>query len=186
VRRIERDWLDNDRLKLHEVARLEELPTALDILIDLHQRRRAALGEAGCFDSPKFAGFIRDALPALLRQGQLRFHWLELDGRAAAAEFQLAGGGVLYAYQAGVAPEAMKHQPGKLLNLAILRRAIAGGYRAFDFLRGDEPYKARFGARPRACVELRIIPPRPAAKLRHGIWVAADNLKQWIKKEIRD
>jgi CelD/BcsL family acetyltransferase involved in cellulose biosynthesis len=185
VRRLERDWLDSPRMQLHEVKRLDELPAALEILIDLHQRRRETLGDQGCFASPRFMGFIRDALPDLLRNGQLRFYWLELDGRTAAAEFQLAGGGVLYAYQAGAAPEAMKLQPGKLLNLAILRRAIGEGYRAFDFLRGDEPYKARFGAKPRPSLELRIAPPKSVAKLRHGIWLAADNLKQWIKGEAR-
>ena len=110
------------------------------------------LGEQGCFASARFLGFYRDVVPALLRRGQVQFHWLELDGKPVAAEYQLVGNGVLYAYQAGVDPEAMAHQPGKLINLAILRQAIERGYRAFDFLRGDEPYKARFGAQPRPTV----------------------------------
>ncbi len=119
----------------------------------------------------------------MLAQGHVQFYWLELDGKPAAAEYQLVGDGVLYAYQAGVDPDAMGHQPGKLINLAILRRAIERGYRAFDFLRGDEPYKARFGAEPRPQVELHVVPRHALARLRHSLWLAGNNVKDWIKKE---
>ena len=124
-----------------------------------------------------------------MRQGHLQFHWLELDGRPVALEYHLTGGGVLYAYQAGVDPEAMEFQPGKLLNLATIRRAIEQGYRAFDFLRGDEPYKAHFRAAPRPSLELRIVPNRPSARLRHNLWLAGSRVKtvdeKWAIREHR-
>ena len=58
----------------------------------------------------------------------------------------------------------LEEQPGNLINLMILRQAIARGYRAYDFLRGDEPYKARFGAEPRPSVDFRVAAPRAAAR----------------------
>ena len=64
----------------------------------------------------------------------------------------------------------------------ILRQAIERGYRAYDFLRGDEAYKVRFGARPRPTFGWRIVPPRVAAQVRHNLWLAGNNVKQWIKK----
>ena len=185
IRRLQRDLLDTDRVALHRVQRIEELPEAMDIFVALHQRRRKALGEAGCFASPRFLGFYRDVVPDLLRHGQLQFYWLELDGRPVAAEYQLVGNGILYEYQAGMDPAAMEHQPGKLINAAILRQAIAGGYRAFDFLRGDEHYKARFGAEPRPTVRFRVAPHRGVAQLRHNLWVAGRNVKDWVKTMIR-
>ena len=184
ARRLERDLLDTNRAVLHSIERLDDLPRAMDVLVDLHQRRRRMLGEGGCFASERFLGFYREVLPDLFRQGKLKFYWLEIDGEPAAAEFQLVGGGVLFDYQTGVAPEAMDHQPGKLLNLMIIRRAIAEGYRALDFLRGDEPYKARFGAQPRPSLEYRVAPPRPVAQIRHNLWLAGNNVKEWIKKGI--
>ena len=189
VRRLERAFLDTDRVVLHRVQRIEELPEAMDIFVDLHQRRRKWLGESGCFASARFLAFYRNVVPDLLRHGQLQFYWLELDGKPVAAEYQLVGNGILYEYQAGIEPAAMEHQPGKLINTAILRQAIAGGYRAFDFLRGDEPYKARFGAKPRPSVRFRVAPHRPIAQLRHGLWVAGRNVKDWVKtirKETRN
>jgi CelD/BcsL family acetyltransferase involved in cellulose biosynthesis len=158
----------------------------MNLLVELHQRRQEMLGEEGCFASARFLGFYRDVVPELLRRGQVQFYWLELDGKPVAAEYQLVGNGTLYAYQAGVDPGSMEYQPGKLINLAILRRAIEHGYRAFDFLRGDESYKARFGARPRPTVEYRVVPRRTVAQLRHNIWLAGNNVKEWVKKGIRD
>jgi CelD/BcsL family acetyltransferase involved in cellulose biosynthesis len=183
-RRLERELLDTGRAVLHTATDADELPQAMKILVDLHQRRRNTLGERGCFASERFLEFYDDVVPAMFARGCVQFYWLELDGKPAAGEYQLVGDGVLYAYQAGVDPEAMEHQPGKLINLAILRRAIEHGYRSFDFLRGDELYKARFGARPRANMELRVAPQRTVARLRHGLWLAGSNVKQWLKKEI--
>ncbi len=186
VRRLERELLGTDRVALHSAARLDELPRPMDLLVELHQRRREMLDEKGCFASDRFLGFYRDVVPELLRRGQVQFYWLELDGKPVAAEYQLVGNDTLYAYQAGVDPDSMEYQPGKLINLAILRRAIEHGYRAFDFLRGDEPYKARFGARPRPTVEYRVVPRRTVAQLRHNLWLAGNNVKEWVKRGIRD
>jgi CelD/BcsL family acetyltransferase involved in cellulose biosynthesis len=182
VRQLERNYWDSGRVVLHSVHRLDELPAAMDILIDLHSRRRASLGEKGCFASARFLAFFHEVMPELLRQGRLQLHWLDLDGRPVAAECLFLDGGILYMYQGGIDPTATEHQPGKLIQLAIVRQAIEGGVLAFDFLRGDEPYKARFGARPRPSVHLRLVPPRPLAKLRHRVWLAGRNVKEWVKR----
>lgn len=185
MRRLERNVLGTGRAVLHSVGHAEELPRAVEILIDLHQRRHRVLGRPGCFASPRFAAFHREVMPEMLRSGQLQLHWLELDGRPAAAEYYLAGGGVIYAYQSGIDPESLDQQPGRLAILAMLRWAIEQGYRAFDLLRGDEPYKAHLRARPRGSLAVRVVPQRPAAQLRHNLWLAGRNVKQWIKRRWR-
>jgi CelD/BcsL family acetyltransferase involved in cellulose biosynthesis len=185
IRRLERHLIQTNRVVLHEVTRSDELPWAMDVLVELHQRRHKTLGEAGCFASARFLGFYRSVVPELLCQGRLQFFWLEIDGKPAAAEYQMIDNGVVYAYQSGVDPEALDFAPGKVIHLMILRQAIAGGYRAFDFLRGDEPYKARFGARPRPSVEFRVAPHRPVALLRHNLWLAKSNVKEWVKRRVR-
>src|SRR5690606_8937905 len=69
LRRIETRLLDNGRAKLHSIRdaakdNTDENPAAFDEawrnLIDLHQRRRNALGQNGCFASPRFAAFHAD------------------------------------------------------------------------------------------------------------------------------
>jgi CelD/BcsL family acetyltransferase involved in cellulose biosynthesis len=185
VRRTERDYIESGRAVLHVVERSDELPAALDLLIELHQRRQQAVGHPGCFASPRFTAFNREVVPALFRCGQLQFYRLEVDGRPVATEFALSGDGVLYAYQAGVDPDALEHEPGKLINLLMIRRAIEQGYRAFDFLRGDEPYKAHFAAVARPSIEVRVVADRAAARLRHSLWLAKYNVKRWLKRRLQ-
>ena len=181
VRKIDRKYFDSGKAVLRSIEKLSDLSHGLELLIDLHQRHWQALGKQGCYASPRFAGFIREVSPLLLRQGLMQLQCLEIDGRPVAVEYQLVGGGVVYAYQTGVDPAAVADQAGKLTNLAGIRRAIAHGHRGFDLLRGDEPYKARFLATPRPSMELRVIPNRPAAQLRHKLWLTGSSVKRWLK-----
>ena len=185
VRRSVRGILASGRVAVRHVDRLEDLPRAQDVLIDLHQRRRRSLGEPGCFASTRFTAFHRGVMADLLRNGQLRLRWLELDGRPVAAEYGFSGDGVIYAYQSGVDPDALEHSPGRLSHIVMLREAIEQGYRALDFLRGDEPYKPHWRARPRPSVEIRVAPPRSVAQLRHGLWRLGTGVKEWIKTGLR-
>ena len=172
---------------LHTVADEASLVGAMDVLIDLHQRRRRSLGDPGCFASPRFTSFHREAAARLLDRGQLRLHLLELDGEPVAAEYHLQGGdGVIYAYQSGIEVAALGHAPGRLATMAILRTAIAEGFRGFDLLRGDEPYKAHWRARPRPMVEIRVFSGKPSDHLRYGMCVAGDLMRDWIKNREHD
>jgi CelD/BcsL family acetyltransferase involved in cellulose biosynthesis len=186
LRRIETRLLDAGRAKLHRVrggADFDpaELDTAWSHLIDLHQRRRRALGQSGCFASPRFAAFHRDVARRMADAHALRLDWLEIDGQPAAAEYHLTAGGVSFAYQAGVAPEMIDDEPGRAITVALIRQAIADGLSAIDFLRGDEPYKAHFRAEPRPSMILRVVAPRAAARWRHRAWRTGDGLKQLVK-----
>ena len=126
-------------------------------------------------------GSCRKQQRQLFARGQLRLHWLELDGRPAAAEFHLAGDGVVYGYQSGVDPDALEHEPGRIAAVATLQAAIADGYRAFDFMRGDEPYKAHWRAEAQPALEYRISAPRATSRLRQTAWIAAQSIKERLK-----
>lgn len=182
VRRMASRLVSTGRASVHWVDRLADLPRAEAILIDLHQRRWCSVGKPGCFASERFTAFHRDLMPQLLTNGQLALGWIELDGRPVVAEYHFVGGGVVYAYQSGMEPDAREFSPGSLGNLVAIRRAIEQGCHAFDFLRGDEPYKAHWRARTEATVEVRVVAARPAAQLRHRLWRAGSRLKRWSKE----
>ncbi len=180
LRRLQRTFLDTGRAVLHTVARREELPLGWEILVHLHQRRWITQGDLGVFHSPVFTAFHRDMAEQFLQQGRLRLHWLEIDGKLAAAEYHFSSDDTVYAYQAGVDPELLELEPGRLTSLATLRRAMDQGFAHFDLLRGDEPYKSHWRAEPTECVNIEIVPPRLTAKLRHGAWEAGRLLKRWV------
>jgi CelD/BcsL family acetyltransferase involved in cellulose biosynthesis len=181
LRRMDRDYFRSGRATMHWVHEPQQLDAAFAVLVDLHQRRWRSRGEYGCFSFPRFLSFHREVAPRLLAAGSLLMSWLELDGRPVAAEYHLAGPGMVYAYQSGIEPNALRQQPGRLSNLATIRRAIERGDQAMDFLRGDEPYKAHWGAVPRRMREYRVVPVRRSARVRQGLLSAGGNMIGWLK-----
>ena len=167
LRKLKRDYLDTGRAVFHEATNAAELARGFDILLQLHQKRRRALGQPGCFESKQFLSFHRAVSACLLKEDALRLSWLEIEGQPAAAEYHLAAKDTIYAYQAGVDPDLLKHEPGRIIAIAFIERALARGVRAIDFLRGDEPYKQHWRAEPRLTSAVHIVSKRATAQLRH-------------------
>jgi CelD/BcsL family acetyltransferase involved in cellulose biosynthesis len=182
--RADRELFQTGRAVLRTVENCAQLDPAMDVLIDLHQRRRQMLGEPGCFASPRFTAFHREAARHLLLAGQLQLQLLELDGRTVAAEYQFVSQGVTYLYQGGIDPQRLGDEPGRLITAATVKRAIEQGGQAIDFLRGDEPFKAHFRALPRPQLALRVVPKRTTSRLRNNLWLAGRSVKRWLNRTL--
>jgi len=61
---------------------------------------------------------------------------------AADIGFRSANG--LYTYQGGISTDHLKLEPGRAIIKCQIELAMERGLEFIDFLRGDEPYKARF------------------------------------------
>jgi CelD/BcsL family acetyltransferase involved in cellulose biosynthesis len=181
VRQLCRRVLDSGRAVWRTASTSAEFEEAWATFVDLHQRRRRSLGERGCFRSPRFAVFHYEVARKLLAQGMLRLHTLELDGCPLAAEYHLAGGGTVYGYQAGVDPTRLDEEPGRLAGIAVVRQAIADGFRTYDLLRGDEPYKAHWRAMPTPMHQWTIVNPRISSRVRY----AARRTYRWLRGRLR-
>jgi CelD/BcsL family acetyltransferase involved in cellulose biosynthesis len=182
LRRLEREVLESARVCWHTVKSPNDLESAWNVLVDLHQRRRRSLGEPGCFASRAFHGFHRDVAGRMLDRNRLRMSWLELDGSPAAAEYHITDGVTIYAYQGGVDPERLAQEPGRLSTILCLRGAIVEGQRRFDFLRGDEPYKAHWRADPHPIYDYCIVPNRRLARLRGRLLSWSDSAIDWMRQ----
>jgi CelD/BcsL family acetyltransferase involved in cellulose biosynthesis len=185
IRVADQEVFSRGRARLHTAATVAELERGWPILVDLHQRRWQALGQAGCFASPRYAAFHRAAAPRLLACGALRLQWLELDGRPIAAEYQLQSGQVLYGYQSGLDPTLLDQQPGNLSKVATFRAAIDEGFKTIDYLRGSEEYKRRSRFQPHAAVDVHVLSRRGLARLHNGVWQASGRAKAWIKRGLK-
>lgn len=182
IRRMQRRYVDSGEVVLHTVRDLDQLAVAQRILVDLHQRRRRMLGQPGCFAWPRYRDFQEAVLPRLLIESRLGLHWVEFQGRPIAAEYQLLGSKIVYCYQGGIAPEDAAISPGQIATLLTFKQAIESGYEGFDLLRGNESYKQQWRARFHRSVELRIVAGRALTQLRHGIWAAGLDAKEWLKE----
>ncbi|HEY4440241.1 MAG TPA: GNAT family N-acetyltransferase [Candidatus Elarobacter sp.] len=80
------------------------------------------------------------------RTGALRLLglWRDEQPIAACASFVDPVRGTYGFYQSGFEPAFAALSPGNVMVAVAIRDAIEHGYRVFDFLRGDEPYKRAF------------------------------------------
>jgi CelD/BcsL family acetyltransferase involved in cellulose biosynthesis len=169
LRRLTKRVLDTPRAVWHTTTDVAQLADDWQVFVDLHQRRRASLGQPGCFADPQFALFHEEVAARLLLRGQLRLHRLELDGRPIAAEYHVAGEKAVFAYQSGLDPAALDEQPGHLAAIEIIRRAMREGFACYDLLRGDESYKAHWGATPIATENVTVVNARASSRLRYAL-----------------
>ncbi|MGD9636104.1 MAG: GNAT family N-acetyltransferase [Pirellulales bacterium] len=176
--------IDTGRCKQHHVRSTAELDEAWTILVDLHQRRRHQLGDAGCFSSPEFGEFHREIARILLDKGQLRLSWTELDGTPFTAEYHFSSPDTVFTYQSGMDPDRLKEAPGRLSYCLTVKAAIDEGFTRYDFLRGDEPYKAHFRGVALPTFDYQVFPNRRLARLRGHMAIAAGTLKGWVKSSV--
>lgn len=181
LRQLQHRILETSRAKWHYVENADDFEFGWKVLVDLHQQRRTSIGEPGCFASQTFHNFHCETARRLLGRGQLRLSWLELDGAPAAVEYHLADRTAVYAYQGGMDPSRLGDEPGRLSTIRCLQQAIEEQQQRFDFLRGDEPYKAHWRATPHAIVNYWLVPNRRLARLRGHALAFADTLNDWAR-----
>ena len=182
LRQLERRVLDSGRASWHTVTSIDEFGNAWSTLVDLHQSRRQQLGEPGCFASATWSAFHWEVAQRLLARGWLRLSTLQLDGLLLAAEYHLAGLDTTWAYQGGLDPSRLAEEPGQLSTLASIQRAIKDRHAHFDFLRGDEPYKAHWRATPRQTYRLAAVPNRLWPRVRQSAWSGARRVRGAAKQ----
>jgi CelD/BcsL family acetyltransferase involved in cellulose biosynthesis len=98
--------------------------------------------------------FLTDAMRAQMRAviraahegGWLWLAFLEVDGKRAAASLNFDYNNKLWGYNAGVDRTYMELSPGWVLLSYVIQWCCENKYAEFDFMRGDEEYKYRFGA----------------------------------------
>ena len=78
-------------------------------------------------------------------QGYLWLAFLEIDGVKVAASLNFDYKNKLWGYNSGVSREHMELSPGWVLMAHVIQWCCENGRYEFDFMRGDEEYKYRFG-----------------------------------------
>lgn len=131
---------------------------SLDALFELHRARWALRDDRGMLDGPCMEGFHRRAAGNLLAAGMVRLHSLRLSGKIAAVVYALVHRRRAYSYLGGFDPALARFSPGALIMQYTMEQAILEGVTEFDFLRGEERYKADWGAQPYVTSRLRIWP----------------------------
>jgi CelD/BcsL family acetyltransferase involved in cellulose biosynthesis len=140
-----------------DVRLVDATPTTvrgdLDRFVELH---RSSEGDKGRFMVPGMELFFRRLADELLPERLVRVAFLEAGGRKIAGAVGFRDRSQFLLYNSAFDHEYREVSPGLVLISELIRSAIGEGCRVFDMLKGDLPYKYRFGARRRRMMRLRL------------------------------
>jgi CelD/BcsL family acetyltransferase involved in cellulose biosynthesis len=88
----------------------------------------------------------------------LQLAFLEVDGEKACAYFNFDYANRIWVYNSGLDRKFMDISPGWVLLGYLLEWAIDHKRSEFDFMRGNEDYKYRFGAVDRQVMHVKVSP----------------------------
>jgi CelD/BcsL family acetyltransferase involved in cellulose biosynthesis len=137
----------------------EGTPELIETLIRLHTKRWVSQGEPGMVEANQSAAFLKEVTERMSNAGVARFFALRFKGAVAALILAFPYKQKIFAYMSAFDPEFAALGLGRTLLYEALRSSY-GEYLAWNFLRGDEPYKAEWGAEFQARARLRL--ERPA------------------------
>ena len=124
------------------ISDMADVDAEIDAFLGLMEHDQ---GKAGFLHEPMRAQ-MRAVIRAAHENGWLWLAFLEADGQRIAANLNFDYNNKLWGYNAGVNRDFMDLSPGWVLLGYVLQWACENKRTEFDFMRGDEDYKYRFGA----------------------------------------
>lgn len=142
----------------------EELSRALGDLFRLHGQRWRARGQTGVLATPRRQRFHRAVCESFLEKDWLRLWTLRCNDEAVCVLLNYFYRSQYYFFIGGFAPEFSRWSVGTCLFSKVFQYAIDEGATEFDFLKGEEEYKYRFGAANRAYKTISLFRSTPRGK----------------------
>ena len=160
-----------DKKQRHEIRRkmrrLEEAgvpfrwytaddPERLAAEVDDFMTLMAQDAEKAAFLTPAMRQHLHHTARWALEAGCLHLSFLEIEGHKAAGYFSFDDLNRLWVYNSGMDPAFNAYSPGWVMLGYLLQWANEQGREVFDFMRGDESYKYKFGAVDRFVMRVRL------------------------------
>ncbi len=174
-----RRLLAEGQVRYEAVGDWERIDSLWSEFVRLHQKRRAAMNQSGCFFDPRFGKFLREAVRRFAEQQGVWLGVLWAGEQPIGMNLIFFSGQTANMYQSGMETERSELEPGHLINYFSIGTAIERGAQWFDFLRGDEPYKEGWGAERQELSRVRLFAPHLAARLRQSAIAAGRGLRTW-------
>ncbi len=180
IRRRKRDLAKMSGAAVHMASTANDVDWALSSLFRLHELRWQRDGQDGIFQNPEKQDFLRRFCSFGCDRGWARAYVLELAGAIEAVLLAFHWQGTASFYQMGWNPDCAVASPGVVVMAASIEQAIKEGAQRYDFLRGDELYKARWASKHVRQSTLVVACSRKAR-----IGLAAERLKDRIKAAVQ-
>jgi CelD/BcsL family acetyltransferase involved in cellulose biosynthesis len=116
----------------------------IDTLVAQKRPWLAARGLSSFIDEPGGVQFLKTAVAASAKRGELHLSTVRKDDRIAACDLAFVRDGVIYSYIASFDPEYHKYSFGRVLTDHLLMWACDNGMRRLDLLLGAYDYKSEY------------------------------------------
>lgn len=113
----------------------------LSELLALHASRADRKKMESTFAGERIHRFHEAFIRRCQGSDRVWFRSLRIEGRPIAVFYGFSVAGRLLFYQTGIDPAWERFGPGMTLIYEVLQEAFSRGFKEFDFLRGNEPYK---------------------------------------------
>jgi CelD/BcsL family acetyltransferase involved in cellulose biosynthesis len=154
LRRYTQRALLNGELQFNTTGKAD--PELLDALMRLHAARWQRRGEAGMIEANGSADFLRTVSADFANRDMLRFFTIRYERQIAALVLTFLYANKIYSYMSAFDPRFEPLGFGRNLLYESMRLCYERGYHAWNFLRGNEPYKRSWGAEPIAKCRLKL------------------------------
>ena len=132
---------EHGRVELKDYSELGSLEEAIQILIDLHQKRWTSKGISGKFLDNKSRNITMQTAKYFAEKDWLRLYFLTVNEKPVAVELNFEYNKKMCCHLKGFDIDYYKYRVGSLLTLKVLEKCIEEGISEYDFMQGDEAYK---------------------------------------------
>jgi CelD/BcsL family acetyltransferase involved in cellulose biosynthesis len=154
---------------------------ALEQLMNLHQKRMQEKSQKGHFASPRARNQFHLLIKELEERGIAKIHSIRSDEMAIASICTFEYRGSVSYYLGGIEPEFKRLSPGMVIQCLRINDALNSGAVEYDFLDGDEPYKAVWANKRKSIFEIEIV----TSSWRRVVYHLWDKLRQCIAQSDR-
>ncbi len=151
-RKMRRAYAGELPVRWYIVREASQLESEIDGFIQLMEQDP----EKARFLTPLMRENFRMTIRCAFEAGCLHLSFLEIDGKKAAGYLSFDYQNQLWVYNSGMDNTYNDYSPGWVLLGELLKWANENGRKEFDFMRGDEDYKFRFGAQKRDVMRVTI------------------------------
>lgn len=131
---------------------------AMRLFIRLHEARWTIEEKDGAFrrDS-KWKSWSFEIAEIFAGKGWLGLYFLLADHEPISTQYTFEYGDKIYYYLAGFDRQFSRYSVGNLTIMFLLKRGIQNGFKEYDMMRGNEPYKLHWTRNFRRNFEIRLV-----------------------------
>jgi len=134
------------------IKQAEDLPQAMQDVFRLMRFDE----EKRIFLTPAMEALFEKLAEWAFNEGILNLVFLEIAGQRSACNLSFDYDNQIWLYNSGISAEHQELSPGWVILGNLIQWSTNQGKKRFDFMRGDEEYKYRFGAENRQLFRLQI------------------------------